>query len=289
MGTPAIDLHTHSSASDGADTPGVLLMKAAQAGLSVIALCDHDTFAGLREAGSTATAIGLEVLPGVEISTRRRGVSVHLLGYGCRRDDLALNAGLAKVRSGRQDRVETMRTRLAELGMPIPADVLAAHVKDSPSVGRPHFADAMVELGYVSDRSEAFDRWLSDEGPAFVDRYCLPFEEALQLVHGAGGVAVVAHPWGRTSVSVLDADYLTSLVSDGLLDGIEVNHDDHDLATRKALASVAGRCGALVTGGSDYHGTGKKRGYELGCNTTSAEVLTEIQHRVTDAGGQLGV
>lgn len=278
-----IDLHTHSSVSDGADTPTQLMVKAARCGLSVVALCDHDTFDGLAQARTAAATAGVELLAGIEISTKRNGVSVHLLGYGCRTDDEALNAALATVRSGRQDRVEAMLDRLAELGMPIPAEVLAAQVKDSPSVGRPHFADALVELGYVRDRSEAFDLWLGDDRPAFVDRYSLPFEQALQLVHGAGGVTVVAHPWGRASAPVLDAAYLNSLVAAGLLDGIEVDHDDHDQPTRAALAQVARRSGALITGGSDYHGTGMKRGYELGCNTTSAATLAEIRCRVADA------
>jgi predicted metal-dependent phosphoesterase TrpH len=169
--------------------------------------------------------------------------------------------------------------------MPIPAEVLHRHVGDSPSVGRPHFADAMVELGYVADRTEAFDIWLADDKPVFVPRYAIPVALGVDLVRGAGGVAVLAHPWGRGSQEKLTADVLAELARRGL-DGIEVDHQDHDPATREELRALAARLGLLATGSSDYHGTGKKE-HDLGCNTTPIGVLDAIRVRVAERGGLL--
>ena len=280
-----IDLHTHSSVSDGTDSPTELVMNAAASGLDVVALTDHDTFDGLDEAVTTGPGVGVEVLRGIEISTQRSGHSVHLLGYGCRSDDAALGAELARVREGRSGRVGAMLARLGERGKPIPEEVLRRHVGDSPSVGRPHFADAMVELGYVADRTEAFDTWLADDRPVFVPRYAIPVAVAIDLVGAAGGVAVLAHPWGRGSGDYLTPEVLHALALRGL-DGIEVDHQDHDPATREELRALARRLGLLATGSSDYHGTGKVD-HDLGCNTTREAVLDMIRSRVAERGGLL--
>jgi len=285
MNPMRIDLHTHSSVSDGTDSPTELVEHAAESGLDVIALTDHDTFDGLEAAEAAGRRVGVEVLRGIEISTQRSGWSVHLLGYGCRVGDAGLEAELARVREGRSGRVETMLARLAARGMPIPAEVLYRHVGDSPSVGRPHFADAMVELGYVADRTEAFDAWLADDKPVFVPRYAIPVGQAVSLVRAAGGVAVLAHPWGRGSRGNLSVDVLAELARHGL-DGIEVDHQDHDAAARAELRVVARRLGLLATGSSDYHGTGKVD-HELGCNTTPGPVLDAIRARVAERDGVL--
>jgi len=280
-----IDLHTHSSVSDGTDTPAGLVAQAVTAGLDVVALTDHDTFDGLPEALAAGGRLGIEVLRGVEISAQRRGASVHLLGYGCRVDDRALSAELARVREGRSGRVGAMLARLSALGMPIPADVLYRQVGDSPSVGRPHFADAMIELGYVADRTEAFDTWLADDKPVFVPRYAVPVAQGVALVRASGGVAVLAHPWGRGRREHLSPDVLADLARGGL-DGIEVDHQDHDQAARDELRVLAGELGLLATGSSDYHGTGKVD-HDLGCNTTAPDVLDAIRARVAGRGGLL--
>lgn len=280
-----IDLHTHSSVSDGTDSPSELIANAARVGLAAIALCDHDTFDGLDEAVLAGAQAGVEVLRGIEISADLDGQSVHLLGYGLRPEHPGLAAELARVRAGRTQRVPRMLQRLAEVGLPVPEDVLARHVGDSPSVGRPHLADAMVELGYVVDRREAFDGWLADDRPIFVPRYGVPLRDALELIHEAGGAAVIAHPWGRQSREVLSEPVLAELASSGLLDGLEVDHQDHDEDTRAELRAFAASLGLLATGSSDYHGLGKMD-HELGCNTTAEDVYRELRARVDERGGR---
>ena len=281
-----IDLHTHSSVSDGTDTPAELVAAAATAGLDVVALCDHDTFDGLAAAIAAGSALGVRVLRGIEMSAQHHWSSVHLLGYGCRTDDEALTNELGRVRAGRSGRVPAMLANLARYGMPVPQEVLARHVGSSPSVGRPHIADAMVELGYVTDRTEAFDTWLADDRPIFVGRYAAPLGKALHLIRAAGGVAVIAHPWGRGSRDQLPPAVLAELAEAGHLDGIEVDHQDHDDAARAELRALADRLGLLATGSSDYHGLGKTD-HGLGCNTTPPEVFAAIGERVAERGGML--
>jgi predicted metal-dependent phosphoesterase TrpH len=277
-----IDLHAHSAISDGTDSPAGLVAAAAAAGLDVVALTDHDTFDGLPEALAAAGAAGVRVLPGIELSAEAGGVSVHLLGYGCRADDSALLDELALIRRGRSGRIPAMLAALAALGMPLDAGLLARVSGNATSIGRPHLADALVAQGYVADRTEAFDKYLADDGPAFVPRYAAPLESAIGLIRAAGGVAVIAHPWGRVSRGVLPEHYLAELAGRGL-DGIEVDHNDHDPATRDELRALAGRHGLLVTGSSDYHGLGK-RDHGLGVNTTAPEALAEIDARIAARG-----
>jgi predicted metal-dependent phosphoesterase TrpH len=279
-----IDLHTHSALSDGTDSPSELLAAAERAGLSVIALCDHDTFDGLAEARAAARDSPVRLLPGIEISARIRGDSVHLLGYGCRTDDLPLARELVRVREGRRGRVPAMLAALARLGMPLEPSEVARFAGDSPSVGRPHIADAMVARGYVADRNEAFARYLADDGPAYVSRYATELATGIDLVHAAGGVAVIAHPWGRGAAARVTEALLAALVSGHGLDGIEVDHNDHSPADRRALRVIADRLGLLATGSSDYHGLGKLN-HPLGCNTTPPGVLAEIERRIDATGG----
>lgn len=272
-----IDLHTHSLVSDGTDTPAALIEHAADAGLDAVALTDHDTFDGLPEAIAAGRTLGVEVLGGLEFSTRFAGRSVHLLGYGPDTGDAALNAELARVREGRDGRVPAMVARLTELGLPLTlADVLAQ--AGGASVGRPHIADAMIARGHVADRDEAFEGWLHDGGPAFVDRYATPTAEAIGLVKAAGGVAVIAHPWSRGAASVLTEPVLAELVAAGL-DGLEADHPDHDAGQRAELRAIAARLGLLVTGSSDHHGTGKTRN-PLGVCTTAPDVYAAIKARI---------
>lgn len=278
MTGPRIDLHTHSLVSDGTDTPSQLVARAASLGLDVVALTDHDTTDGVAEAVAAGAGHGVVVVPGLELSTRYGGRSVHLLAYGADVAQPDLAAELVRIRGGRSGRLAPVLTKLAELGVGITEAEVLAQVGDSPSVGRPHIADALVAAGHVRDRREAFDRYLADGGPAHVERYAVDLEEALRLVRGAGGAAVIAHPWGRSTRDVLTPDLLAGLASRHGLDGIEVDHQDHDPAVREELRALAADLGLLATGSSDYHGTGKTD-HELGCNTTAPEVYEELVAR----------
>ncbi|MFP5416501.1 MAG: PHP domain-containing protein [Actinomycetes bacterium] len=278
-----IDLHTHSLVSDGTDTPEQLVAKAAEAGLDVIALTDHDTFDGLEEAKLAGRAVGLEVLAGMEFSTERDGASVHVAAYGCDPNDQALCDELARVRAGRTDRVPATVARLTKLGMPLTIEDVLAQAP-GVSVGRPHVADALVAKGYASSRDEAFARWLYEGGPAYVDRYCTHLTDALALIRHARGVAVLAHPWGRGRRDDLPEALLAELAAEHALDGVEVDHPDHDEATREELRAIAARLGLLPTGSSDHHGAGKSRN-PLGAFLTEPDVYAEILRRIASRGG----
>jgi len=275
MNRPGIDLHTHSAVSDGTDTPTALVERAARLGLSVVALTDHDTVDGLPEAQAAAGRVGIALVPGLELSTSFTGRSVHLLAYGADATEPAFAAELVKIRAGRSDRLTPVLAKLAELGVGVSEAEVLAQVGDSPSVGRPHIADALVAAGHVKDRREAFDRFLADNGPAHVERYAVDLVRGLALVRGAGGVAVIAHPWGRATREVLTPELIAELATRHGLDGIEVDHQDHDPAERAELRGLAAELGLLGTGSSDYHGTGKID-HELGCNTTDPEVYERL-------------
>ena len=274
-----IDLHTHSSVSDGTDTPEELVRKAAAAGLDVVALTDHDTFDGLNAAVAEGQRIGVQVLRGMELSCSRGGDSVHLLAYGADPLNADLVAELALVRGGRKGRLAGVLMKLAELGVPVSEAEVMAQVGDSPSVGRPHIADAMIKAGHVGDREEAFDRFLAEGGPAHVHRYAIELERGIDLVHAAGGVAIIGHPWGRGREHVLPPALLSALAAEHGLDGVEVDHQDHDASTRAQLRTLAAELGLLVTGSSDYHGTGKLD-HDLGCNTTAPDVYDDLVGRL---------
>jgi 3',5'-nucleoside bisphosphate phosphatase len=274
-----IDLHTHSSVSDGTDTPAELVSKARAVGLDVVALTDHDTFDGLDEAAAEGERLGIPVVRGMELSCSRRGDSVHVLAYGADPASPGLAAEMARVRDGRLGRLAGVLAKLAELGVPVSEADVMAQVGDSPSVGRPHIADALIKAGHVRDRQEAFDRFLADGGPAHVHRYTIEVDRGIDLVHEAGGLAVIAHPWGRGREYVLPSSVLEELVRDHGLDGIEVDHQDHDSETRQRLRTLADDLGLLATGASDYHGMGKLD-HELGCNTTDPAVFKELQRRL---------
>jgi 3',5'-nucleoside bisphosphate phosphatase len=274
-----IDLHTHSSVSDGTDTPAELVAKAREVRLDVIGLTDHDTFDGLDEAAAAGERLGVEVVRGMELSCSRHGSSVHVLAYGADPSSPGLAAEMARVRDGRLGRLAGVLAKLAALGVPVSEAEVMAQVGDSPSVGRPHIADALIEAGHVRDRQEAFDRFLADGGPAHVPRYTIELERGIDLIHQAGGIAVIAHPWGRGREHLLPPSALQALADRHRLDGIEVDHQDHDLETRRRLRALADRLGLLATGSSDYHGTGKLD-HDLGCNTTAPEVFDQIRRRL---------
>ena len=279
-----IDLHTHSRVSDGTDTPTTLVMKAFQAELDVIALTDHDTFGGVLEAQEAGKRIGVKVLCGIEMSTKHEERAVHLLGYGCDMYDRALNEELARIRVGRSERLPAMVAKLNEAGLELTMEDVMTAAAGAPVVGRPHVADALVARGYVADRDEAFEVWLDTDRPGYVKRYACPLEKAIDLIHAAKGVAVIAHPWARGNREVLPAPYLEELMVTHGLEGIEVDHPDHDPDTRSLLFEMGGRVGLVRTGSSDYHGLGKKN-HPLGANLTRPSASKDLVARIRRRGG----
>lgn len=279
-----IDLHTHSVVSDGTDTPTRLVLKAMEAGLDVIGVTDHDTFDGVPEAVEAGKRIGVTVLPGIEMSTTFGGRSVHLLGYGCDPYNRELVTELAKIRVARTGRLKAFAERITELGMPLSVDDIAAAAGASPSIGRPHVADAMVAKGYVEHRDDAFDQWLRQDKPGYVPRYACDLERAIALLHDAHGIAVLAHPWGRGNEEVLPGEVIARLAAEHGLDGIEVDHPDHDERARELLFQLGARTGLIRTGSSDYHGLGK-RNNPLGACLTRDTAYREMLRRIRLRGG----
>lgn len=285
-----IDLHTHSLASDGTQTPTELVRAAVDRGLDVLAITDHDTAEGWAEAVAAAEGSGLELVRGMEISTRHRGDGVHLLAYLPDAGHPGLAAELGRILDGRTSRVPAMLERLRELGSAITADDVRRANPGTTATGRPHLADALVSLGEVTDRDEAFERFLGDDRPAYVDRYAAPTLEMIRLVEQAGGVSVVAHPWGRhgpdrSSDRLTEAE-LAELAEAGLA-GLEVDHEDHEPEVRAELRAIARNLGLVVTGASDHHGAGKA-GHDLGCNTTSPEEYERLLDLAAAASARSG-
>lgn len=274
-----IDLHSHTTISDGTDTPAELFVKARGLGLDVLAVTDHDTFDHLPQVRAAARREGIELLEGMEMSCEYAGASVHLLAYGMDPDDSELGGELARIRDGRGDRLPRVLERLDALGVGVSREDVMRQVGEAPSIGRPHIADALVVAGHVADRQEAFDRFLAEGRPAYVGRYHPDLHTGIELIHAAGGLAVVAHPWGRASAEVLTEDVLAEMVTTHGLDGFEVDHADHDASQRVRLRALADRLDVLGTGSSDHHGLGKPT-MPLACNTTSPEVYAELRRRL---------
>lgn len=272
-----IDLHTHTSCSDGTDSPSELVAAAVAAGLDVVALTDHDTAAGWTSALAAAERTDLVLLPGMEISCQHRGVGVHLLAYLVDPHEAALAEELTKVLAGRSSRLPAILERLRGLGIDIDVADVRRVAGDTAATGRPHVADALIALGVVRDRDEAFSRYLVAGRPAYVRRYAPDLTGMVALVARAGGVSVLAHPWGRSSRSVLDPATIAGLAAAGLA-GLEADHRDHGPADRIELHALADQVGLVATGSSDYHGTGKVA-HELGCETTAPGQLARLLDR----------
>ena len=283
-----IDLHTHSRISDGTQAPAELVRAAAAAGLDVLGLTDHDITAGWDEAAEAAQAAGIALVRGIEISTRYRGSGVHLLAYLPDPANPTLVGELQRILEGRDDRVPAMLARLRELGIAGATETALAEVTvNAGATGRPHVADLLVRLGVVTDRDQAFEEYLSQGRPAYVDRYAADLVRMIGVVTAAGGVPVIAHPWGRGSADVLDAAAFAVLAEAGLF-GIEVDHLDHDADQRAQLREIAERLGLAVTGSSDHHGTGKVD-HHLGVETTAPDQLERILARAAELGSPTGM
>ncbi len=273
-----VDLHTHSTASDGTQPPAQVIASARAAGLDVVALTDHDTTAGWDEAEQAAIDQGVALVRGIEISCERDGSSVHLLGYLTDPGHPALSAELAQARDSRVHRLERMVELMAADGIPVTYAEVMAQVPPGATEGRPHIADALVHAGVVADRDEAFARWLGNDSPYYVRHYAPDPVRAVQLVGEAGGVAVHAHPFTRTRGRTIPDSLIEEMAAVGLA-GVEVDHRDHDDLARDRGRTLAHRLGLLATGSSDYHGTGKLN--RLGENLTHPEILAEIESRAS--------
>jgi 3',5'-nucleoside bisphosphate phosphatase len=274
-----IDLHAHSSASDGTDPPAEVMRRAAHAGLDVIALTDHDTQAGHAEAAAALPA-GLRLVAGMELSCRAEGHSVHMLVYGADPAHPGLAAQCRAIVADRLRRAQAMVARLAELGVDITwqqvLDVAGGEV-----IARPHIARAMVAAGAIAAPEQAFTpEWIGTGGRAHVDRYALDPLAALSLVASAGGAAVLAHPAAARGWRMSD-QLIAGLAGAGLA-GLEVCHPDHDDAQRSRLRTLAADLGLLVCGGSDDHGS--LTGHRLGCETTEPEDYERLMS-LTSGGG----
>lgn len=245
-----IDLHLHTTASDGQATPEQLIAVASAAGVRVLAVTDHDTTASVARVGTLAASSGIEAISGIEITAVDSGADVHVLGYFVSPEAPMLAAFLQQQRAGRVARVRAIGRRLETLGMPLDLSKLLEEVVAQPgrAVGRPQVARALVEAGYVGDVREAFERWLGRGLPAFVSREGASSEQVIDIIHRAGGVASLAHP-GRSTTF----ERLAQLRAAGL-DAVEVYHPDHDRDLTHHYRDVARRLGMLETGGSDYHG-----------------------------------
>jgi len=257
------DLHSHSSVSDGTEPPAAVIRRGAEVGLDVVALTDHDTVAGHREAAS-ALPPGLTLLPGAELSCRLEGHSVHLLAYLFDPENDALAGELAEIRESRLFRARAMVDRLAALGVPVTWEEVS-EIAGGGVVGRPHIARAMIEAGVVASVAEAFTPdWLGPGGPAYVSRYALDPARAIRLVRAAGGVTVLAHPRGTGRGWQLPDEVIADLRRAGLT-GIEVNHPQHDEGERRRLGELARVLRLIPSGGSDDHGalTGFRLGSEI--------------------------
>ena len=272
-----IDLHLHTTASDGRSTPSELVALASAASLRVIAVTDHDTIASFADVEACAHEGGIEVVAGIEVTAVADGRDVHVLGYFIDPAHAHLAEFLVKQRASRVARVETIGRRLSELGVPIDVAQLMALAASQPgrSIGRPQVAHAMVAAGHVEDVQEAFDRWLAFGGPAFVPREGATPEEVIFFIHEAGGLASLAHP-GRTGV-----DGRIPAFHEAGLDALEVHHPDHDADEVERYAKLARDLDLLLTGGSDFHGD-PNHGHAPGAVTlpeAAWERLSASRHR----------
>ena len=245
-GARFVDLHAHSTASDGAATPTAFAEAAARARLAAVALTDHDTLAGVAEATAAGARLGVRVIAGSELSATDEGREVHLLALHVA-EPARLDAELTRFREQREDRAEAIVGRLNELGLAVTLDAVLAQAAGA-AVGRPHVARAMVAAGVVRDYREAFDRYLGNGRPAFVAKVPLAVRDAARLTHDAGGILVFAHPGPDGT-----RERVERMAAEGL-DGLEVVHPSHSTEDRARLAALAERLGLVVSGGSDWHG-----------------------------------
>jgi predicted metal-dependent phosphoesterase TrpH len=279
-----IDLHTHSNASDGTDSPAELIANAIDAGINILALTDHDTIAGWREAeeallrhpgGST-----LKLALGSEISCQDRdGISIHMLGLLFDPNFEPLMQEMEKTRDNRLTRMERIVARLNESGIEITMEEVYAQKRDDATLGRPHLADALVARGHIANRDEAFASYLHNGSKFYINHYSPSPTDAIRLIKAAGGVSIIAHPLASRSGRKVEPEIFAELIEAGL-DGIEVHHRDNAEDEKSLLLDIARQHNLIVTGSSDYHGTGKMN--RLAEFTTSPEEWERLESKACE-------
>ena len=266
------DLHTHSSYSDGTDTPAEILKKAAAADLGMIALTDHDTTEGWVEAEEAVSATGVGLIRGMEVSCVYYGLSIHILSYLHDPVHSQLAEVTTNLRFARKNRIRIMAERLSE-DFPIDYDSVLLCAGNASTLGRPHIADALVRAGVIPTRDDAFTHILSPRGPYYEPIPAITPQDAIRLIHEAGGVAVFAHPFASSRGRVVTPQLMQDIISAGL-DGVEIEHRDNSSAGRETLRTLAAEHDLIITGSSDYHGMGKIN--RLGENTTEWHMVERI-------------
>lgn len=245
-----IDLHVHTNFSDGLLTPKEVLEMAKKNNVQIMAITDHDTFAGYEEVKDIAKNYGVELIPGVEISSQHKNVDVHVLGYYPDIDNEALSKELYKIQHGRFDRAKKILKKLDDLDLPLSLEKIIALAGKNNLIGRPHIARAMIELGYVRNKNEAFDRYLGEGCKAYCPKPSPSPKEVIKLIKDAGGIAVLAHP------QTLGSDDLINDVIEMGIDGLEVFYAKSSYQTTTHLDEMAQQNGLIRTGGTDFHGEG---------------------------------
>ena len=277
---PGIDLHTHTLHSDGTFAPARSVQLAAERGLSTIAVTDHDTVNGLPEALDAAREAGIEVVPGVEFSTVYHGEGVHILCYFMDVEDPDLTAELQRLRDDRFRRGELMVERLQELGYPISFERVR-EIAEGGNIIRPHVAQALVEIGVVPTVKDAFsDELIGSKGRAYVEKHALHPLDALRLIHGAGGVCVLAHPGTWRETSPVPPQLVDELAEAGL-DGIEASHPEHTPEVEARYVAQAEQLGLIWTGSSDCHGE-RYDPVRMGMRTTRPEQFERLRARAEE-------
>ena len=276
-----IDLHTHTTASDGSYTPSEVVFAAYESGLAAVAITDHDNINGIEEAFKAGKGLPIEVVPGVEISVDAgfRG-GMHMLGYCIDPSEPRLVAALERLQQARAERNPQVVEKLNQLGLDITMDEVRACAGQG-QIGRPHFAQVIIEKGYAKNRAEAFNRWLGADKPAYVPKFKFKPDVAISLLRGAGGVPVLAHP-GLLKLAFLRLESLIRELMELGLEGVEAIYSEHNQALRKRLSDLAARLGLVITGGSDFHGDPKpdiKLGYGLGDLRVPKSLLMPLKQR----------
>ncbi|NVJ22823.1 MULTISPECIES: PHP domain-containing protein [Myxococcus] len=270
-----IDLHSHTTASDGQYSPTELLARAAAAGVTVLSVTDHDTVAGLAEAREAARAHGVELVPGIEVSAFVLGREVHILGHFVRPDDEDLARFAQRLRGEREQRMEAMVARMQHLGFPVRMEHVLAVAGDA-QLGRPHLARVLVNQGWAVDMKAAFDRFLGTRGMAWVERFKLDGADAIRLIRNAGGTATLAHP-GSSKAERMEIRELTKAG----LSGLEVMHADHNPGLRQKYLALAKEHDLVPTAGSDFHGEAVSAEHRLGTAAMAPELFAKLKSRAT--------